>query len=64
MNNELRSNTWDNNYWGRKYIFPKLIKGRIGDIYQNFRWFNVDWNPASEPYDIPGSSSFVGCDIN
>ena len=48
-------NKWENNYWDRKRIFPYFIFGEIwlenlGDIF--IRWFNIDWNPASEPYTI------------
>ncbi len=46
-------NRWRWNYWGRPRLLPKLILGTIdvGDrafIY----WFNIDWLPAKEPYDI------------
>jgi len=46
-------NRWRQNYWNESRILPKLIFGFVtipllGDI----PWFNVDWNPAQEPYDI------------
>jgi len=54
--NKARKNLWDENYWddwiGLKLSFlnflPKSIKGFFGF----FRWFNLDWNPALEPYEI------------
>jgi len=41
---------WDGNYWDRPRIFPKPILGwlTIGSI----PWFQFDWRPAQEPYDI------------
>ena len=41
-------NRWRQNYWNRPRILPKLIFGFIQDI----PWFNIDWLPAKEPYDI------------
>jgi parallel beta-helix repeat protein len=40
---------WDENYWDRPRMLPKVIPGRL------YR-FNFDWHPAQEPYDIPGMS--------
>ena len=56
---------WNKNYWndksGKSY---HRIPGRVYFIFAfGVKWFNFDWNPASEPYDIPGSSNFVGCGI-
>ena len=48
------SNTWDNNYWGRPRNLPKIIFGRFGSIYELIPWFNVDWHPAQEPFEIGG----------
>jgi hypothetical protein len=42
--------TWNQNYWNRPRIYPKLIFG-WKDRYK-IPWINIDWNPASEPYDI------------
>lgn len=64
-------NHWDANYWdnwiGFKIklpIFQSFPKILIGFDFVSFILrLNFDWNPASEPYDIPGSSSFVGCGI-
>jgi parallel beta-helix repeat protein len=49
----ISKNQWYNNYWGQFQFFPKIIFGWI--IYNNdklLRWFNIDWHPAKEPYDI------------
>ena len=47
-------NIWDGNYWEKARILPKLIFGTYH--FENNRiwlhWFNVDWHPATEPYDI------------
>lgn len=51
-NHQFKPNIWKENYWGRDKLFPKIIVGHIGDYYDNFRWFNIDWHPSSEPYDI------------
>ncbi len=55
FNNEDSSQTiWDQNYWGRPRILPKLIFG-IENFYQVFPDFiQFDWHPAQEPYDFPG----------
>lgn len=50
-------NKWDSNYWdkwiGHKFPFldkvPKLI---FGWWFKNIPYFNFDWHPAKEPYDI------------
>ena len=42
------TNNWKENYWGRPRVLPKIIHGRIF----LFPWFNFDWHPAKEPYDI------------
>jgi len=46
----IQLNSWSNNYWcysisGSKM---KIILGRV----ICFPWFNFDWHPAQEPYDI------------
>ncbi len=46
------TNKWKNNYWGRPRFFPKLIFGRMRYGEYNLLWVQVDWHPASEPYDI------------
>jgi len=57
-------NNWDMNYWGEPLSEPKVIVGtqnihiQIPDFPLAIRLpiliprFNVDWNPAQEPYDI------------
>jgi parallel beta-helix repeat protein len=41
-------NKWDQNYWSRSRFFPKIIFGH----FLFLPWFNIDWNPAKEPYDF------------
>jgi parallel beta-helix repeat protein len=57
-------NVWDENYWGRPLIHPKLIIGQKEFLFFSgipfhfpglaltIPWFTVDWHPAQEPYDI------------
>jgi parallel beta-helix repeat protein len=48
---DCTSNNWNGNYWDKPRLFPKIILGRkIGIIW--WPWFNFDWHPAKEPYDI------------
>jgi len=42
-------NTWDGNYWGEPQESPYVIKGKL---FLFIPWFNFDWHPALEPYDI------------
>ena len=42
---------WDGNYWNRPRIFPKPIRGELPP-YGIIPWFQFDWHPAQEPYDI------------
>jgi len=59
-NNKLQAsfnnctNTWENNYWDRPRILPKIIFGTrsLGNFIIPFPWFNIDWSPAQKPYDI------------
>ena len=45
-------NSWDSNYWDKLIgNRPKIIFGAIG-IYSLIRWFDFDWHPAQEPYDV------------
>jgi parallel beta-helix repeat protein len=54
---QIKRNEWSNNFWGYSTSIAYLIRGRIS-LYSGFQgigiipWFNIDWNPASEPYDI------------
>jgi len=55
VNNSFR-NQWNNNYWDDYLGFgPKVIPGKI-HIPQipslTIPWFNFDWHPAKEPFDI------------
>jgi parallel beta-helix repeat protein len=53
---------WKQNYWGEEQGSPKKIPGEIlfgwGGIFIIYvfpiplPWFNFDWHPAQEPYDI------------
>jgi len=52
-------NKWNSNYWGRPRLFPKIIFGRIGPNL-NIPWYQFDWHPAKEPFDI---TTTYGCGI-
>ena len=41
-------NIWKQNYWGRPRVLPKIIYGGIF----LFPFYNIDWHPAKEPYEI------------
>ena len=44
---------WDMNYWGEPRDTPYIIWGKIGPFNKiGIPWVNVDWHPASKPYDI------------
>ena len=52
-------NKWIRNYWDEFRFFPKIIVGRFTIPSFNpyeppsyFKWINIDWFPAKEPYDI------------
>jgi parallel beta-helix repeat protein len=51
-------NHWNKNYWDNHHtILPKIIPGIIqyGDPHfpnGNISWFQFDWLPSKEPYDI------------
>jgi nitrous oxidase accessory protein len=48
-------NHWNGNYWTDWVgIGPKLIIGKLGEVY--IPWFQFDWHPAQEPYDVPEKS--------
>jgi parallel beta-helix repeat protein len=48
-------NHWNGNYWTDWVgLGPKLIKGKLGEVY--IPWFQFDWHPAKEPYDVPDMS--------
>jgi parallel beta-helix repeat protein len=45
-------NKWNANYWDDwNFRLPRIIKGRLG-IIGFIPFFNIDWNPSKEPYDI------------
>jgi parallel beta-helix repeat protein len=50
-------NIWDKNYWGEPKVLPYPILGTYRfswqDKFIDFKILNFDWDPASEPYDIP-----------
>ena len=53
----VNRNKWRQNYWDKPRILPYIIKGsRSIGFFTNFfiPWINIDWHPASEPYDIDG----------
>lgn len=54
--NKARKNLWDENYWddwiGLKISFLNFLPKNIKGFFGFFRWFNLDWNPAFEPYEI------------
>lgn len=45
-------NNWDSNYWRHSRLFPYLIHGKATFFIFTFNWFEIDWHPAKEPYDI------------
>jgi nitrous oxidase accessory protein NosD len=50
----ISSNVWDSNYWSDSLgLFPKIIPGIVVILLIfKFRFFDIDWHPAKEPYDI------------
>ena len=51
----IYQNTWDGNYWDDSFsngLLPKAIYGQKYFIIMWHRWINIDWHPATEPYDI------------
>jgi len=42
---------WDGNYWNEPRSFPKPIFGRLPPSGY-IPWFQFDWHPTQEPYDI------------
>jgi len=47
---------WQQNYWNRSRLLPKLIPGQFGGmlVHKRIPFVNFDWKPAQEPYDISG----------
>jgi len=48
----FRRNIWIQNYWNSSKLIIKFIFGILSFSDFSFRWFNIDWDPATEPYDI------------
>jgi parallel beta-helix repeat protein len=51
---------WDGNYWEKPRILPypipglvSLNRGFVNEPPYRFNFFQVDWHPAQESYDIP-----------
>ena len=53
---EQKGNDWNGNYWSDSLTggwTPKIISGYTYiTAFLYLPWFNVDWHPAREPYDI------------
>jgi hypothetical protein len=52
---QRNKNIWDANYWddyrgGKIYLIFGRTYFLLGKF--SFTWFNIDWHPALEPYDI------------
>ena len=52
-----KRNQWYNNYWDNPRLLPKIIKGELIWTLTKFLyflrpWYQFDWHPAQEPYDI------------
>ena len=51
-------NTWDGNYWDDSASdgkYPYAVYGNKLFILMWHKWINIDWHPATEPYDIGGN---------
>ncbi len=48
------NNRWDQNYWGRPRYIPRIVVGgkTVMPLVYLMPWFEIDWHPAKEPYDI------------
>ena len=45
-------NYWNQNYWNRPRILPKIIFGTLEIGPKTIPWFNIDWRPTRKPNDI------------
>lgn len=55
-------NFWNDNFWGKNRILPKMIMGLkqtrfyyptpFGALWFFIPWCNFDWHPARQPYNI------------
>jgi len=59
LNFPISRSVWDENYWDRPRMMPymipgliSLIRGLVIDAPYIFNYFQIDWHPAQEPYDI------------
>jgi len=55
----INNNQWYSNYWNEARVLPKILAGQIRIYYDlenitsyTFPWYEVDWFPAREPFDI------------
>ena len=51
----IAHNTWNGNYWDDSVtggILPYVVYGEKLFILMWHKWINIDWHPATEPYDI------------
>jgi hypothetical protein len=60
LNFPISRSVWDENYWDRPKMMPymipgliSLIRGLVIEAPYIFNYFQIDWHPAQEPYDIP-----------
>jgi parallel beta-helix repeat protein len=62
---------WNGNYWDDwNFRLPRIIKGekiivmvlRPGYVIKGTicKWYNIDWHPAKEPYNMTTTQSFCG----
>lgn len=47
---------WQQNYWNKSRLLPKVIPGQFGGmiIHKRIPLVTFDWRPAQEPYDVQG----------
>jgi hypothetical protein len=55
----INNNQLYQNYWDESRFLPKLIVGNVRILYDleniesfSLPWYEIDWHPAKEPYDI------------
>ena len=46
------TNKWDENYWGRPRLLPKLIFGIQNNQDEWLPFFDIDWHPSFRMYEI------------
>lgn len=53
INEDINQNViWEKNYWNEKRLLPFLIVGILSINNILLPWINVDWHPATEPFQI------------